>query len=52
MGCVRDTSVVLYTIVGGGHSWPGADPGRAPGLTTQQVSATSEVLSFFGRYGT
>ncbi len=50
--CVRDTSVVLYTIVGGGHSWPGADPRQAPGLTTQQVSATSEVLSFFGRYGT
>ena len=52
VGCARDTSVVLYTIIGGGHSWPGADPRQAPGLTTQQVSATSQVLSFFGRFGT
>jgi polyhydroxybutyrate depolymerase len=47
--CARNTSVVLYTIIGGGHAWPGADPKRAAGLTTQQVSATSQVLSFFGR---
>jgi polyhydroxybutyrate depolymerase len=46
-GCARKTSVILYTIVGGGHSWPGADPKLAVGLTTQQVSATSQVLSFF-----
>jgi polyhydroxybutyrate depolymerase len=49
VGCVRNTSVVLYKIIGGGHSWPGADPKQALGLTTQQVSATSQVLSFFGR---
>jgi polyhydroxybutyrate depolymerase len=46
-GCARKTSVVLYTIVGGGHSWPGANPKLAVGLTTQQVSATSQILSFF-----
>jgi polyhydroxybutyrate depolymerase len=46
-GCAHRTSVVLYTIVGGGHSWPGADPSQAIGLTTQQVSATAQVLSFF-----
>jgi polyhydroxybutyrate depolymerase len=50
-GCARAASVVLYTIVGGGHSWPGADPDRAPGLTTQQVSATSQILSFFDSFG-
>ena len=49
-GCEKETSVVLYTIVGGGHSWPGADPKEAVGLTTQQVSATSQMLSFFARY--
>ena len=49
LGCVRGTAVVLYTIIGGGHSWPGADPTLAVGLTTQQVGATSQVLSFFGR---
>ncbi len=49
-GCRSGTSVVLYTIVGGGHSWPGADPKQAVGLTTEQVSATSLMLSFFNRY--
>jgi polyhydroxybutyrate depolymerase len=46
-GCGEGTSVALYTIVGGGHSWPGSDPKDALGLTTQQVSATREILSFF-----
>ena len=48
-GCAAATSVVLYTILGGGHAWPGADPTRAVGLTTQQVSATARILSFFDR---
>ena len=48
--CARRTSVELYTIVGGGHSWPGADPKEAVGLTTEQVSATTQMLSFFDRY--
>jgi polyhydroxybutyrate depolymerase len=47
-GCARGTAVVLYTVIGGGHSWPGADPKGAIGLTTEQVSATSQALSFFG----
>ena len=49
-GCRRGTAVALYTVVGGGHSWPGADPRDAIGLTTQRVSATAAMLSFFGRY--
>jgi polyhydroxybutyrate depolymerase len=48
-GCTPGTSVELYSIIGGGHSWPGADPRRAIGLTTQQVSATKEILAFFNR---
>jgi polyhydroxybutyrate depolymerase len=48
--CGSGTSVELYTVVGGGHSWPGADPKLAVGLTTEQVSATSQMLSFFHRY--
>ena len=51
IGCRAGTSVVLYTVVGGGHSWPGADPALAVGLTTQQVSATSQILSFFKTVG-
>jgi polyhydroxybutyrate depolymerase len=46
-GCTKGTAVILYTIIGGGHSWPGADPKEAIGLTTQQINATSLVLSFF-----
>jgi polyhydroxybutyrate depolymerase len=48
-GCVRGTSVTLYTVVGGGHSWPGADPSKAIGLTTEQISATTLALAFFHR---
>jgi polyhydroxybutyrate depolymerase len=47
--CVHGTSVELYSIIGGGHSWPGADPSQAVGLTTQQVSATKQILMFFDR---
>jgi polyhydroxybutyrate depolymerase len=50
-GCAGHHSVGLYTIIGGGHSWPGADPTKAIGLTTEQISATSLVLSFFTRAG-
>jgi polyhydroxybutyrate depolymerase len=45
--CARGTAVVLYTILGGGHSWPGADPAQAIGLTTGQVDATATMLRFF-----
>jgi|BarGraNGADG00212_1021973.scaffolds.fasta_scaffold19851_1 polyhydroxybutyrate depolymerase len=47
--CIDGTSVVLYSVLGGGHSWPGADPNASVGLTTQQISATSEALVFFDR---
>jgi polyhydroxybutyrate depolymerase len=46
-GCHPGSSVILYTILGGGHAWPGANPAGALGLTTQQVSATTQILSFF-----
>ena len=44
------TEVGLYRIDGGGHTWPGADPRKAIGLTTQQVSATDQILAFFARH--
>jgi polyhydroxybutyrate depolymerase len=47
-GCRLGTSVTLFTIVGGGHTWPGADPRKGIGLTTEQVSATGRILEFFG----
>jgi polyhydroxybutyrate depolymerase len=49
-GCAGATEVGLYRIDGGGHTWPGADPSKAIGLTTQQVSATDQILAFFARH--
>jgi polyhydroxybutyrate depolymerase len=49
--CAPRTSVTLFTIVGGGHTWPGADPRSGYGLTTQQVHATAKILSFFDSSG-
>jgi polyhydroxybutyrate depolymerase len=49
-GCADGHEVVLDTIEGGGHTWPGADPRAGLGLTTQQVSVTDQALAFFGRH--
>ncbi len=39
----------LYTLVGGGHTWPGAAPvaGKLLGPTNTSVSATQLILDFF-----
>lgn len=49
-GCIKGTSVDLYTILGGTHAWPGADPSASIGLTTQQVNATTQALALFDRF--
>jgi polyhydroxybutyrate depolymerase len=43
-GCANGTEVVLYTIVNGGHAWPGAAQGDRP---TQEISATDLLWEFF-----
>jgi polyhydroxybutyrate depolymerase len=48
--CTRGTSVTLYTVFGGGHDWPGADPKFGFGLTTQQISASRLILRFFSTF--
>jgi polyhydroxybutyrate depolymerase len=48
--CTDGVEIELYTVEGGAHAWPGADPARAVGLTTQQISATDEALRFFGQH--
>ena len=47
-GCALGSPVELYTVLGGSHTWPGADPRLGVGLTTQQVDATGRILAFFG----
>lgn len=48
-GCAEDAEVILYTVDGGGHTWPGASPllGAALGYTTQDIDATETMWDFF-----
>jgi len=48
-GC--DDPVVLYRIVGGGHSWPGAIAVERLGHTTDQIDATATMWEFFSQTG-
>lgn len=46
----RETAVVLYTVTGGGHTWPGGLqylPEGVIGRTTTQFSASAESWEFF-----
>lgn len=48
-GCAANASVVLYTIKGGGHTWPGG-PELAEwllGPTTQSIDASEVMWAFF-----
>jgi len=51
-GCADDASVVLYTIHGGGHTWPGGMqlPEWFVGRTTRSVDATSLMWEFFAEH--
>ena len=43
--------VVLYTIHGAGHVWPGRDSGMTIlGKTTENIDANETMWSFFQRY--
>ena len=48
-GCAEDAAVVLYTIQGGGHTWPGGAPMPEwlVGRTSRGVDATSLMWAFF-----
>jgi polyhydroxybutyrate depolymerase len=47
--CADDASVVLYTIKGGGHSWPGGKPlpEWLVGATSRSIDASSVMWAFF-----
>jgi polyhydroxybutyrate depolymerase len=49
-GCRDGAEVVLYSIRGGGHTWPGGPqylPAFIIGKTSRQIDATSVIWSFF-----
>jgi polyhydroxybutyrate depolymerase len=50
--CADDASVVLYTIKGGGHTWPGGQPMPEwlVGPTSQSIDATSLMWAFFRQH--
>jgi poly(3-hydroxybutyrate) depolymerase len=47
--CADDAAVVLYTVQGGGHTWPGGGP--LPewfvGRTSNSIDASSQMWAFF-----
>jgi polyhydroxybutyrate depolymerase len=50
-GCGEGREVVLYTIEGGGHTWPGGPPvGRLVGRVSRDLDATRTILEFFDRH--
>ncbi|HET7465495.1 MAG TPA: PHB depolymerase family esterase [Candidatus Dormibacteraeota bacterium] len=48
-GCAKATE--LYSLIGGGHTWPGAQPvaQKVLGPTNTSVSATQLILDFFAQ---
>ncbi len=52
MDCADDAAVVLYTVRGGGHTWPGGKgmPDWILGRTTQSIDATSLMWEFFAAH--
>jgi polyhydroxybutyrate depolymerase len=48
-GCAGDADVVLYTIHGGGHTWPGGGylPAWFVGPNTHSIDASSVMWEFF-----
>jgi polyhydroxybutyrate depolymerase len=52
LNCDENADVILYTIQGGGHAWPGGDPlpEFIVGHTTQDINATRVMWEFFQQH--
>ena len=48
--CDSGNEVWLYTVNGGGHTWPGAIPIGVTGNTNQDFEASEEIWEFFNQY--
>jgi polyhydroxybutyrate depolymerase len=46
-GCRDGAEVILYTIDGGGHTWPGSGPIPFMGKTSQDIDASETLWLFF-----
>jgi polyhydroxybutyrate depolymerase len=48
LGCREGLAVELYTIEGGGHTWPGGpEAGRRVGRVSREIDATTLIWGFF-----
>ncbi len=50
VSCPDNASVVLYAIIGGGHTWPGQPSGTISpmaGAVNQDIDAAEEIWNFF-----
>ena len=46
--CRAGTDVVMYKVLGGGHTWPGTSVDLSPlGVTTQEIDASELIWQFF-----
>jgi polyhydroxybutyrate depolymerase len=48
--CDKDAEITLFTIEGGGHTWPGGTPIPFMGKTSKDIDATEEMWRFFQAY--
>jgi polyhydroxybutyrate depolymerase len=51
-GCTGGADVVLHTVIGGGHTWPGAIavPGLGKNTGKDELDASVEIWKFFARH--
>ena len=49
-GCPEGRDVVLYSIEGGGHTWPGTPIDNGNGTVTQEINANTLMWQFFRRH--
>ncbi|MEZ4307243.1 MAG: PHB depolymerase family esterase [Polyangiaceae bacterium] len=49
-GCDDGVEVILCTVDGGGHQWPGGGSFPGGGKTTQDLDATDAMLDFFEKH--
>jgi polyhydroxybutyrate depolymerase len=51
-GCRDGRAVELYTIEGGGHTWPGGpDAARRVGRVSREIDGSEVIWEFFARHG-
>ena len=48
--CADGAEVILCTIDGGGHTWPGGTPVPSLGVTSTDIDATAQMLDFFEKH--